>query len=302
MPRRSSRMRSAVLLAGMTTAATLGLSVTAAPQMPRTVNDGYGDFMLVPAGRFTMGDTFGDGNPRERPAHPVELDAFYIGKFEMTNGEWRKFRDDPGYDDARHWPNGRVVPKDQIPYWTMANNHGGGTPDSDAYPLLGVNWDSAVAYCNWLSARTGKRYRLPTEAEWEKAARGTDGRRYPWGNTIDRSVANYVGAQAFDTGRPPGFYDGSKRGDLQTRSNASPYGAYDMAGNVMEWTADWYAVDYYARSPAKNPKGPETGAYRVVRGGTFFLDSFESRSYARTASWPSFQGHRMTGFRAAREP
>src|SRR5688572_4069900 len=110
MPRRSSRMRSAVLLAGMTTAATLGLSVTAAPQMPRTVNDGYGDFMLVPAGRFTMGDTFGDGNPRERPAHPVELDAFYIGKFEMTNGEWRKFRDDPGYDDARHWPNGRVVP------------------------------------------------------------------------------------------------------------------------------------------------------------------------------------------------
>ncbi len=119
----------------------------------------------------------------------------------MTNGEWRKFRDDPGYDNPTFWPNGHVVPKDQIPYWTQANNHGGGTPDSDPYPVLGVNWDSAVAYTNWLSAKTGQRYRLPTEAEWEKAARGTDQRRYPWGNTIDRSLANYVGAQRFDTGQ-----------------------------------------------------------------------------------------------------
>ena len=94
-----------------------------------------------------MGDTFGDGDARERPVHVVELDAFYIAKFEMTNGEWKKFRDDPGYDDPRFWPEGRVVPKDQVPYWTQANNHGGGTPDSDNYPLLGVNWDSAVAYC-----------------------------------------------------------------------------------------------------------------------------------------------------------
>ena len=132
--------------------------------------------------------------------HVVELDAFYIGKYEMTNGEWKKFRDDPGYDDPKFWPGGRVVPEDQVPYWTQANNHGGGTPDSDDYPVLGVNWDSAIAYCNWLSAKTGKKYRLPTEAEWEKAARGTDQRRYPWGNTIDRSFANFVGAQTFDTG------------------------------------------------------------------------------------------------------
>ena len=87
----------------------------------------------------------------------------------------------------------RVAPKDQIPYWTQANNHGGATPDSDDYPALGINWDSAVAYCNWLSAKTGKKYRLPTEAEWEKAARGTDQRRYPWGNSIDRSKANDLG-------------------------------------------------------------------------------------------------------------
>ncbi len=291
-----------VLAAAIAASVSFGLSLAAAPQAPAVVNDGYGDYVRVPAGAFTMGDTFGDGEARERPVHTVELETFYIAKFETTNGEWKKFRDDPGYDDPRYWPSGHVVPKDQIPYWTQPNNHGGGTPESDSYPVLGVNWDSAVAYCNWLSMKTGKTYRLPTEAEWEKAARGTDRRRYPWGNEIDRSRANYVGAQRFDTGLPVGYYDGSRRGELQTRSNASPYGAFDMAGNVMEWTADWYSRDYYAASPAKNPKGPATGAYRVVRGGTFFMDPFELRSYARTAAWPSFQAHRMIGFRAAREP
>jgi formylglycine-generating enzyme required for sulfatase activity len=286
---------------------TIGIAVVAtvliaAAPPPATVNDGHGDYVLVPAGSFRMGDSTGTGDPRERPVHVVDLDAFYIGKFEMTNGEWRRFRDDPGYDDARFWPGGWVVPKDQIPYWTQANNHGGATPGSDDYPVLGVNWDAATAYCAWLSAKTGKTYRLPTEAEWEKAARGTDGRAYPWGSTIDRSYANFVGAQTFDTGLPVGYYDGSRRGDLQTHSNASPYGAYDMAGNVMEWTSDWYSRDYYAASPRRNPKGPATGAYRVVRGGTFFMDAAELRSSGRSAAWPSFQAHRMIGFRAVREP
>ena len=191
----------------------------------------------------------------------------------------------------KFWPNGWVVPKDQIPYWTDARNHGGGTPDSDAYPVLGVNWDSATAYCNWLSAKTGKKYRLPTEAEWEKAARGTDQRRYPWGNDIDHSHANYVGAAAFDTGAPVGSYKG----------DVSPNGVFDMGGNVMEWCADWYARDYYAVSPRKNPQGPATGSYRVIRGGSFFLEAFDLRTYARSAAWPSFQAHRMIGFRAVRE-
>ncbi len=296
---------------GLTAMAIAGLAaLTAAQNRPVSrdvkvagvVNDGHGDYVYVPAGAFRMGDNAGDGDPRERPVHVVELDAYYIAKFEVANAEWRKFRDDSAYDDPKHWPGGRVVPKDQVPYWTQPNNHGGGTPGSDDYPVQGVNWDSAVAYCNWLSATTGKKYRLPTEAEWEKAARGTDQRRYPWGNSIDRTLANFVGAQAYDTGLPVGTFDGRRRGDRDTQSNASPYGTFDLAGNVMEWCLDWYSRDYYAISPRKNPQGPEAGAYRVVRGGSFFVESFDLRSAARSAAWPSFQGHRMIGFRAVREP
>ena len=181
-----------------------GSAVSAAgAALPPVVNDGHGDYVYVPAGAFRMGDNFGDGDPRERPVHVVELDAFYIAKYEMTNGEWKKFRDDAGYDDPKFWPGGRVVPKDQVPYWNDARNHGGGTPDSDDYPLLGVNWDSAVAYCNWLSAKTGKKYRLPTEAEWEKAARGTDQRRYPWGND-DRPLLRELRRRAALRYRPSG--------------------------------------------------------------------------------------------------
>lgn len=290
-----------IALAGF---AALGISVQAlrpAPA-PKTADDGYGELVLVPAGSFMMGDNFGEGEPRERPVHKVDVDAFYIGKYEVTNAQWRKFRDDPAYDDAKLWPSGRAMPKDQIPYWTQANNHGGGTPDSDNYPVIGVNWDGATAFCNWVSMKTGKKYRLPTEAEWEKAARGTDQRRFPWGNNIDHSYANYVGSQKFDTVREVGFYDGKQRSDMQTHSNASPYGAYDMAGNVQEWCQDWYSRDYYGNSPAKNPKGPAEGAYRVIRGGSFFFEPADLRSAARSGGWPSLQSFRMLGFRVAREP
>ncbi len=260
--------------------------------LARVVNDGFGDYVHVPAGTFRMGDHAREGLARERPAHVVDLDAYYIAKLEVTNRDWKTFRDDPGYDDPRFWPNGHVVPRDQVPYWTQPNNHGGGTPGSDDYPVIGVNWDAATAYCGWLSEKTGKRYRLPTEAEWEKAARGTDGRRYPFGQSIDRSQANFVGAQAYDTVMPVGSFP----------AGASPYGALDMAGNVMEWTQDWYDRDYYAASPRKNPQGPATGAYRVVRGGSFFVEVFDLRATARAAAWPSFQAYRMIGFRPVREP
>ena len=263
----------------------------ASPAPKGSVNDGYGDYVVVPAGSFKMGDGSNEGLARERPVHLVNLDAYYIAKFEVTNREWKKFRDDPGYDDPKFWPNGRVLPRDQVPYWTQPNNHGGDTPGSDDYPVIGVNWDAANAYCAWLSAKTGKHYRLPSEAEWEKAARGNDARPYPFGQTIDRSQANFVYAQAFDTVMPVGSLSGG----------ASAYGAFDMAGNVMEWCQDWYDRDYYSVSPRKNPKGPATGAYRVVRGGSFFLEVFDLRATARSMAWPSFQAHRMIGFRPVRE-
>jgi formylglycine-generating enzyme required for sulfatase activity len=266
----------------------------------KVINDGYGELVYVPSGAFKMGDNFGDGESRERPVHTVSLDAYYIGKYEVTNAEWRKFLDDPGYNDPQFWPNGWVVPKDQNPYWTQDRNHGGATPGSDNYPVQGMNWDAATAYCNWLSSRTGQHYRLPTEAEWEKAARGTDQRRFPWGNTIDHSYANFDDSQEYDTGQLVGYYDGSKRGDLQTHNGASPYGAMDMAGNLMEWCSDWYSQDYYNHSPRKNPQGPETGGLRVLRGGCFFFEGQDARSYGRSGAWPSVQAFRMIGFRVAR--
>jgi len=292
-------------------AATIAISIasltTAETKTPpnsgqKTIDEGYGEFVYVPAGPFRMGDNFNEGMSRERPVHTVDVSAFYIGKYEVTNGQFRKFRDDPGYEDPKFWPDGRPVPRDQVSYWRDPRNHGGGTPNSDDYPAMGINWDTAVAYCRWVSAKTGKKYRLPTEAEWEKAARGTDGRRYPWGNTIDHTYSNYVGSQEFDTSMPVGTFNGQQHGKLQTHDAASPYGAYDMAGNLMEWCQDWYSRDYYSVSPKKDPKGPDAGSYRVVRGGAFFFEPNELRSAARSAAWPSVQSHRMLGFRAAREP
>jgi formylglycine-generating enzyme required for sulfatase activity len=290
MPRLQGFLRVGGFLPARDAAASAPERTVSAPI--RSLNDGYGDYVYVPAGTFRMGDDTKEGLARERPAHIVELDAYYISKFEVTNREWRRFRDDSGYDDSRYWPHGLVVPRDQVPYWSQPINHGGGTPGSDEYPVIGVNWDAATAYCAWLSAKTGKHYRLPTEAEWEKAARGTDGRRYPFGDSIDRRQANYVGAQAFDTVLPVGSLE----------AGASPFGAYDMAGNLQEWCQDWYDRDYYAVSPRKNPAGPPKGAYRVVRGGSFFVEPFELRTTARSMAWPSFQGHRMIGFRPVREP
>ncbi|MEO2031644.1 MAG: SUMF1/EgtB/PvdO family nonheme iron enzyme [Planctomycetaceae bacterium] len=268
----------------------------------QVINDGYGDVVFVPQGAFEMGDNFGDGESRERPVHTVTLDAYYIGKYEVTNAEWRRFRDDPGHDDPKYWPIGRVVPKDQNPYWNQERNHGGGTPGSDDYPVQGMNWDAATAYCNWLCARTGKKYRLPTEAEWEKAARGIDQRRFPWGNSIDHSYANFDESQEYDTGQLVGYYDGTWRGNFKTNDGASVYGAMDMAGNLMEWCSDWYSRDYYKISPAMNPQGPVTGSYRVLRGGCFFFEGQDSRSYGRSGAWPSVQAFRMIGFRIARDP
>jgi formylglycine-generating enzyme required for sulfatase activity len=272
----------------------LYICALAAAVSVKTVSDGYGEYVLVPAGAFQMGDNFHEGDERELPVHPVDLDAYYIGKYPVTNGEFRRFRDDPGYEDPKFWPHGQVTPKDQSPVW----NRTGAVAGRENYPVSAVTWDQAVAYCRWLSAKTGHEYRLPTEAEWEKAARGTDQRRYPWGNEIDPSCASYKEKPL----TPVDFYDGSKRGDLQTHNSASPYGAFDMEGGVFEWCSDWYSPNYYAFSSRKNPPGPAEGAYRVLRGASQYEEAWELRAANRSSGAPSNQNHHLVGFRCVRKP
>jgi formylglycine-generating enzyme required for sulfatase activity len=261
----------------------------------RVINDGYGDYVLVPAGDFLMGDNFDDsytdekGFSQEKPVHKVNLDAFYISKYEVTNEEFKKFIDDGGYTkpvfwteeelkkassekekDRRKSPYVNVIEHSygrQPEFWNDSAARGGGIPGNENFPVVGVNLHEAEAYCRWLSKKTGEVYRLPREAEWEKAARGTDQRRYPWGNNIDSSYANYYkSGDPYEndlsvTGglTPVGFYNGDTHDGFLTHNNASPYGAYDMAGNVWEWVSDRWDPHYYSRSSIDNPKGPEPG-------------------------------------------
>jgi formylglycine-generating enzyme required for sulfatase activity len=189
----------------------------------------------VPAGEFVMGRDTAEND--EQPQRSVWLDAFYIDRTEVTNRAFKAFCDATGY---LHPSN---------PLWD--GNYFLANPD---HPVLNLTWDQARAYCTW----AGKR--LPTEAEWEKAARGTDGRTYPWGNAWGDSLANMRDGDAFAKAAPVGRFPGG----------ASPYGALDMAGNVWEWCSDWYLLEYYQQAPARNPIGPPGPApRRVVRGGSF---------------------------------
>ncbi len=188
---------------------------------------------------------------------------------------------------------------------------------NDDIPVTGVCWYEAMAYCSWLSECTSQTFRLPTEAEWEKAARGDASknevlghqRRYPWGDEINDSIANYF--QSGDTfenrggngGKTSvGYYNGSlQEGVFQTQDNSSPYGAYDMAGNVLELCLDWYGADYYSNSPANSPTGPESGTNRIFRGGgRHSAVSYLRSTFRESGTKPSTRSVTM-GFRYVRE-
>ena len=280
----------------------LVFSYTVWPDQKSNVNDGFGEYVLVTAGEFEMGDSFNEGNSDEIPVHTVYLDAYYIGKYKVTNGEYLKFIKEGGYLDADFWTAGGFGRFGQKPvHWDEKKYKGGGIPGNENYPVVGISWFEAVAYCCWLSEKSGEIYRLPTEAEWEKAARGVEKRRYAWGNSIDKTCTNYDSGKNREEMRlsPVGYYDGSIRNGLKTLSNASPCGAYDMTGNTSEWCLDWYGRTYYAESQVRNPQGPDTGPGRVLRSAGYI----DSAYYQRTASRHKRGAHIKsftTGFRWVR--
>jgi len=206
--------------------------------------------VYVLPGEFIMGS---DEKENERPVHTIYLDAFYIDKTEVTNEQYRACVE-----------AGACNAPSDITYYDNA--------DYAKHPVVYVNWDDADAYCRW----AGKR--LPTEAEWEKAARGTGGWIYPWGNAFDKSKLNFCDVNCLsewkDTSADDGYAETAPVGSFP--AGASPYGALDMAGNVWEWVADRYNWDYYSRSPERNPQGPDSGELAndsselgVLRGGSW---------------------------------
>lgn len=209
------------------------------------------------------------------PAHYVSLDAYYIDKFEITNAQY-----------ANCVNEGECT----RPYLISMYE----SPQYTEHPVVLINWYAANTYCKWRGAR------LPSEAEWEKAARGTDGRYYPWGkhfngdltNFCDRSCTKYYSNQDYDDGygsiAPVGSYP----------DGASPYGVLDMAGNVGEWVADWYDNNYYVDSPKENPHGPSSGSSRGVRGGSYYSDDIGVSVTSRSSYGPDFKTV-YYGFRCA---
>jgi serine/threonine-protein kinase len=223
------------------------------------------EMAFIPAGPFTMGF---DRDENAKPAHLVMLADYYIDVYEVTNDSYKACVD----------AGACAAPKEKF-----SNTHPDyyGNPEFGRYPVLMVDWQAAQNYCAWRGGR------LPTEAEWEKAARGDQELHYPWGRLLNCDKANY--SQCVQDTSEVGSYPDS----------ASPYGLYDLAGNVMEWLNDWYNVGYYASSPESNPTGPETGIKRVVRGGGWTSQPEELFAYHRTALSPDVF-YLYLGFRCAR--
>ncbi len=230
----------------------------------------------IPSGSFPMGVPPGDrdGGRDEYPRHEVLLDTFWIDQFEVTNGRYVEFVKSAGH----RVPQNPTNPTRNL--W-----QGDSITESLAErPVINVDWFDADAYCKW----AGKR--LPTEAEWEKAAKGTSDRRFPWGNVEPTTKhLNYnqrwIGEKTL---MPVGSYEAGK----------SPYGVYDVVGNVWEWVNDWYDARYYEKSPSKNPIGPQEGTKKVIRGAGWQNETPTVRIFTRVDSDPTMRNE-STGFRCA---
>ncbi|MBN4054090.1 formylglycine-generating enzyme family protein [Nitrospira defluvii] len=229
------------------------------------------EMVLIPAGSFTMGDASGDFD--EQPMRVIYLNAYYIDKYEVTNENYRRFT-----KMLKRRPPVIPVFEDNVELLK-----------EDKQPVVGVMWIDAVAYCTWAGNR------LPTEAEWEKAARGENGEKWPWGETFHSALANGRGEEdGYKYSAPVGSFEDGR----------SPYGLYDMAGNVSEWVSDWYDQFYYKESPFKNPTGPEDpGMIKVLsyRGGSYSNTSHDLRGSKRFGGAHPERGERTVGIRCARD-
>jgi sulfatase modifying factor 1 len=256
----------ALLTPGMPAAAETGQAFAAERRTSRA------PMAWIQDGTFMMGS--GDALSKATPEHRVYLYAFYIDRYEVTTAHYAEFLEAMGQVRAGYLPM----------FWDEINL----TSDGER-PVVGVSWKAAEAYCG----SVGKR--LPTEAEWEKAARGTDSRRYPWGNELPTiKSANYdnpfSGGRFSDSLRPVDAYE----------TGLSPYGVYGMAGNVSEWVADWYDEKYYAVSPESNPQGPIRGRQKVFRGGSFADSAAQLKATSRDSYYPEDKGP-FVGIRCARD-
>jgi len=263
------------------------------------------ELVYVPAGDFLMGSAYDDPEalPGEMPRHLVFLDAYWMDKTEVTNAMFERFVAATGHKtDAERYGSASVYIRcrwDRVfrARWRSPEGLGSDIGSRMDHPVVQVSWNDANAYCRWAGRR------LPTEAEWEKAARGTDVRTYPWGEgppagelvnfadvNLGCSWADLTQDDGYERTAPVGTYP----------AGVSPYRALDMAGNVWEWVADWYDVGYYGRSPRENPQGSTWSLVRVVRGGSW---SSGFPGFLRSASrFTGPSGYRSgdLGFRCAR--
>jgi len=250
-------------------------------------------FVPIPAGAFLMGSAPQQdpaAEPDEQPQHSVFVGAYGMAKHPVTTAQFRAFVEATGYRTRAEHRGWSVCDEGdgarRVTGAAWQHPQGPGSYAQDDHPVVHIAWEDAKAFCAWASRVVSAPVRLPTEAEWERAARGDDGRRYPWGDAPPGASRCTIGPGAQGT-TAVGAH--SPQGD-------SPYGCADMAGNVWEWCADWYAADAYGTAPGQNPGGPDHGAFRVVRGGAWPNGVAFARAALRL--WqPPEEPHALVGFR-----
>jgi formylglycine-generating enzyme required for sulfatase activity len=239
--------------------------------------------VLIPAGEFTMGSDPGLDQAAvddEQPQHTLSLPDYYLSKTLVTNAQYAAFVQATGHRVPYHWRGGKP-PRGE-----------------EEHPAVNVSWHDAMAYCSWLAEATGKLYRLPSEAEWEKGARGSDGRIYPWGSQWDAARCNSREAGKGDTVAVLGIYKGSTTAVGAYPDGASPYGLLDMAGNVWEWTSSVYEAYPYDPADGREDLEAVDGVRRVLRGGASVNLAWRVRCAIRGRDLPDFLFYDR-GFRLA---